>query len=329
MGKKPYYSLTDAEILKQRRKFEIAKDSTDAEHIKNSIKSVSLCGADFFILRHLETGRFHPMRTTCDKKYCPTCMEDWSRKLKARVKARADWIKTGELRHLVLTIPNAPAGALDQRLDQLYDAFRQWRKEGRKKKKGAWWKSVIGTAWKLEIDYSKKAGWHPHFHILIHAPHGIDLRHGSPGREGWNRITENKGSKACYRNGIYIKKMKTDNYTREIIKYSMKPLQVKNLSSVELLELVQATYKRRFFGSSGTLEIPPEREFEHEGEYEMITSFQKLFTEMMTIGTETTKEMTKQFESALVYISQHKKSEFRFSQKMINYIEKVGSFKDS
>lgn len=277
---RPYYSLKKSEFDTLRTKFKIAYRNHEAGPVFNSLKSLMLCRSDLFILKNRFDESTHVMLTTCDKKFCPHCGIEWSKNLQRKMKLRTMMIPPKELRHVVLTIPNARKGELSSRIEQLYDAFRQWKKEGRKLKNAGWFADVKGCAWKLEIDKKKGKGWHPHLHVLLHVPKGINLTRGSPGREAWIRKTANVGAKASFFSGIYITRITSENHEREIAKYSMKPLQIKHLHSTELEELVWSTHGRRFFASSGTLKFDNFEKEKLETEWEMITSFSKLSSNM-------------------------------------------------
>jgi hypothetical protein len=211
---------------------------------------------------------------TCGRKYCPDCLLFWSSMLTAktlRVVAKTDPMR---LRHLTFTIPNAKEGGLHEALNILFRSLRDWRLEGSaaKKRKTPYWKPE-GYAAKLEVHWSEKAGWHPHFHMLWTGVAAPRLRNGDAAREAWSNITARHGSRAGMGCGIYItgprqwaKKhaaaggnVDPVDFARgaalEVAKYAAKPVQLESLPDHIIEESAAAFTKRRFIASSGVLSL--------------------------------------------------------------------------
>jgi hypothetical protein len=171
---------------------------------------------------------------------------------------------------MVLTIPNAPDGELKRRIRQLFQAFREWRNQGRRTKGGGYWREVQGYSYKLEIDWSPKAFWHPHIHAILHVPRGFAARHGDPAREAWSRITATAGARACERNGLWLTKVNSTNIAREVAKYAHKPLQIAHAPLDRLIELAWATHRTRFCTSQGSLRHVDPDHSDGSGRYEWL-----------------------------------------------------------
>lgn len=192
----------------------------------------------------------------CKRKWCPVCSELWAgHLLRETLEAleRTD-VRPRQLRHIVLTLPNAPAGELRPRIAQLYSSFREWRNQGRRSHTGFFWEALKGYTAKLEITHSPRAGWHPHIHVLAHAPKGFDATRHSPAREAWTRITSARGVAASLAHGLFVTAPHDSrDAAREVAKYAAKPYDVSGLSSKDLRELSTATHGTRFSSSQGTL----------------------------------------------------------------------------
>lgn len=233
-----------------------------------------LCYHDFLVFEStLTVGpkndlEFVPF--TCGKKWCPSCTKRWSEQLTEKLLSAVASVPVRELRHLVLTIQNAEFGELKQRIHQLQTSFREWRNRGRRAKYGdPYWKTVIGYAAKMEIDvtprggkwiqskrdgkpHKKPEGWHPHYHILIHCPSGFDWRRNSNAQRQWQLATKCAGAESSIG---WITKPASRGIVREIAKYASKPLQLERLCAEDLIEVCEATHKRRLHTSNGTLKV--------------------------------------------------------------------------
>ena len=163
---------------------------------------------------------------------------------------------------MVLTVPNPPFGHLKDWIDVLFNAWRRWRDFGRRIDRGGWMMNVKGYAYKLEIDinlkrrrrksssggtYIAEPSWHPHLHVLLHAPKGFDFSRDSKARAKWCELT------AALPHAQYITRPKDGAIALEVCKYAAKPLQLEHLPVARLKEIAVAIHKRRFTTSQGTL----------------------------------------------------------------------------
>lgn len=237
---------------------------------RNALRASIVCSTDAFILRSPDgSAVYAPI--TCDRKWCPRCMFMWSASLTSAGLEAVVRVPARQLRHLVLTVPNAPHGALDERICFLYSAFRQWRDEGRRGRLFGvkYWDDVFGYLWKLEIDHHEAsstkflpqkgkyhrylAGWHPHIHAILHVPAGIDMSADSAALNAWRRIV----GRICEAPAApWISRATTEaGIVREVVKYAAKPMQIAGMSAGSLAELALAVHARRFHGSQGSLSV--------------------------------------------------------------------------
>ena len=243
-----------------------AMKATKSERVAHALWTSSRCGEKVLAVKTSDDTRgFVPV--ACDRKWCPTCMKDWSRRLTKGLLGTIPATRANRIYHLVLTVPNCKHGELKDRLDFLYNCFREWRNQGRRERSGGWWKSVRGYAWKLEIDhheqarkrvdertgrvYTTRAGYHPHVHCIIYSDRGIDLRAGSPALDAWRRLVGKIHDRPC---APHITRA-NDAFSAavEVAKYAAKPLQIKHMRGTSLAELAEATMDRRFHGAMGEL----------------------------------------------------------------------------
>jgi hypothetical protein len=255
------YGIPPEEREAWRRRLQAAVAAgTTTNNAWKSLNNALLCRRDVLVLRDAQ-GELGFLPYRCGKKYCPACLDDWSASLGKRALNAVAGMKPAELRHLVLTVPNAPAEELKTAANQLGRAFREWKNEGRRTRKHGrpWWK-VDGHTWKLELHWNGKTGWHPHLHVLVHAPAGLPLRKGDAGREAWHSITERYGPAASFRDGVFITKPTNEAaVAREVTKYAAKPLPLRGTPPARLAEMAEALHKTRFHGSSGTLSLGSEK----------------------------------------------------------------------
>jgi hypothetical protein len=236
--------------------------------VETALESVLKCSRDAIAL---DMGGRLPLwiPITCDRKYCRHCSTRWSDQLTAEARKAVLPIPPRELRHLVLTVPNARLGGLEERTNQLYKAFREWRNQGRRSAHGSFWRPVEGYMSKLEIDlhettttttnkrtgrrHTYRPGWHPHLHVLLHVPRGFDLREGSEALASWRRLIAPITGTAC---APWITKPASARAAAiEVAKYAAKPLQIECAKAPSLTELALAVQGRRFVASQGTLAV--------------------------------------------------------------------------
>jgi len=273
----PWGSLTRAErnYLKRARE---AVNRTDDHETASSLKSAFRCNTDAMICQCTLSGALAVITLECKKKFCPWCVKTWSESLKRRMLERLTETEPEKLHHLVLTIPNGENGELQSRIHALFSSFREWRKQGRRKNSGGWWRNVEGYAWKLEIDKKKNATWHPHLHILLICEGGFNFRRNSKARDAWIRITENFNAKANP-GAQYITRCESANVALEVAKYAAKPLQLSALNVDEIIEAAASTRGKRFHGSVGNLALGAEKG-DGSGSYEQLGRLTELIEEI-------------------------------------------------
>jgi hypothetical protein len=248
-------AVSTSRWLRNRRRIAAALKVTPSneEKAKKALRAACRCGRDH-VVWYTPGGSVQLTRFACKRKHCPECMSDWSSELAARAITVASKVPLPCLRHLVMTIPNGGRGELKPRIDQLMTSWREWRNEGRRKDRGAYWDDVDGMAWKFEVHYSPRSGWHPHLHVLLDG--AIDARKGSRAREHWPTVTSRYGPPASMRDGVWIVAPKSPtDAARELAKYAAKPIALGDMSATTLSELATATFGRRWHGSSGTMAL--------------------------------------------------------------------------
>lgn len=220
-----------------------------------ALRAALCCRSDCLVLCAAAGARgriFHPL--ACSKKWCPDCVVSWSDDLIQRTLGNVAKVNPQHLRHLVLTIPSAPAGDLGESIRVLSHAFREWRNQGRRIAHGAFWKNVEGHAWKMEIEKHPSRAWHPHLHVLLHVPHGFEFGAKSKARLAWERITEHLEWPAN-RYAQYITTCRNSvGAAIEVAKYAAKPLQLAALNVDDLIELAGAAHGHRWTGGSGSIQ---------------------------------------------------------------------------
>lgn len=251
--------LRHESAARQQRKLAQASLLASNWKARRGLSAAAFCGTDGILAFNNASRRYIVLNMPCARKYCTTCMRGWSAELQEKIVDAIGTIDPRELRHLVLTIENASPSHLHERLDQLRAAFREWRNQGRRIAHGGWWRDVEGYCWKMELDASKGRGFHPHIHVLVHAPKGLALRHGDAAREAWSRIVAARGARACHRNGIWVTRVTTRNVAREVGKYCAKPLQLENLAPSWTACVADATHGLRWHGGFGSLSVSEPR----------------------------------------------------------------------
>lgn len=231
------------------------------------------CSNDYHVWLNA-SGEYQYTLYRCGRKTCPDCAEIWSSRLRLELLKRLLTVPATEIRHIVLTVPNVPIGALSAGIDQLYKSRRDWIKEGvrGKRREGAWLHHE-GYICKLEVTWSRRTGWHPHLHLLMHLPTGIDLRRHDHARLAWGTVTARHGPAAHPQCGLSVtalaraSRYRTDDDTpddarrvasgavREIGKYCAKPLQLRGMPAAQWDEITTTTHGRRFVSSSGNLAV--------------------------------------------------------------------------
>jgi len=238
----------------------LAKELPETDKGRNALRSCVLCCASHDVFLSSKRERTDAGWTycapplSCNKRYCPRCVVEWSATATNRLCRVASDYHFPKMRHIILTIKNAPDRGLAAAIDGLFTAFREWKNDGRRNKRDAWWAGVPGYAAKLEIDYSKRKGWHPHLHVLAVCTTPPNLKRDSVGRRRWAEITHRTtGTPAV---GLWITKCQTPNAAMEVAKYCAKPMQISNMAPTALAELADAMAGRRWWQSQGWLSCP-------------------------------------------------------------------------
>jgi len=234
-----------------------------------ALKAAGKCARDWHVLLD-DQGKYRFMQFTCGRKFCPSCLMAWSRELTTKTTHAVSKLNPYNIRHITLTVPNAPQGRLKERTEALYKARREWTNEGhRAKGRGGFLSHEEGIAWKHEVHWSGKAGWHPHLHMLIDAPGGVDCRRGSNARDAWVRITKRLGAEANDAHGVFITsfaRSRTRNadetvedwgkrVAAEMAKYAAKPIPLRGLSRTQIDELADSSAGRRFTNATGSMAV--------------------------------------------------------------------------
>lgn len=212
----------------------------------------------------------------CNSRCCPICSRVKSEKTFARAYDTLLEIferRQTDVRWIVLTIQNPPEGDLDLGIKDILKAFRRLRRpremNGRRGLSyNCWTEHVDGYIWNLEITHNlEKRSWHPHIHIL----YGGDFIHWSGLQKEWNRalspfarIGGIKIKEAYWKDSRGEKHSLMDSHDpvdaiailKEVCKYTLKPFE-SHIPKSCILELTEAVFNKRLFGSGGDWRLPP------------------------------------------------------------------------
>lgn len=225
-----------------------AQRCKDRPVAKKAIEEALDCGGDFALFQP-PAGPVQTVQLWCDRKHCRHCAREWSRRLFRGLRPRAQAVPHEDLRHVVLTIRNAPPGQLAIRFAELREVFREWRNQGRR---AEWWQPR-GYAAKYELTRSPADGsWHPHVHILLDQPGGLNLRGESPARDAWRRLTSH--TSAGESPNLWITGIRSAGVAGEVAKYAAKPLELSG-SLPAIIEAAEATHGLRWLSCQGTLAV--------------------------------------------------------------------------
>lgn len=232
-----------------RAKLIAAIDLPAPTRTRNALLAAVLCRRDWMVIRQ-PSGAFSLVPLVCDRKHCRQCARDWSHRLTTDLLRELKKVDPRNLRHLVLTVRNAPRGHLDEWMSMLRRIFREWRNQGRR---AGWWKPD-GWSAKVELDLARNPdrAWHPHIHVLLHQRGGLNIRRGAPARAVWERLTE---AAPCGKSpAMWCAPVGSDGVAREVGKYAAKPLALSADPSA-LVEAVSATLGFRWLSSGGDLSV--------------------------------------------------------------------------
>jgi hypothetical protein len=225
---------------------------------------ISGCGSSHMVLSAIDHDRAMLIPYVCNQRVCPGCarrrtLNRFVVAAKTVSQAATAAIDHGwDFRLLTLTVRNCKPGALAETLDNLWVAFRQFRR-----KSALWPTLAAGYIFNFEITHSRRRqDWHPHIHVLClgHYVSQARLAHD------WSGYAARQGLRADPRASADIRLVRdqtTDaretDPTRailEVTKYTLKPLDSRRTPAAAVVELSQALHKRRMTGSGGTLTMP-------------------------------------------------------------------------
>jgi len=213
---------------------------------------------------------------SCNQRFCPECSRKRSRDTYGRVVDHLAFrLKCSKpnLIWVTLTIANPPAGELESGIKALLSAFRRLRQPHvMNGKRGAdyncWTESVRGYLWNLEVSHNSKMDtWHPHIHIIMDS----DFIPWQVLKAEWFKALRPTGCAGDVKLGQAFVKMpdgskrflSPDGDPRdaldcliEVTKYNLKPFE-SDLPAVRIVELADAIFNKRLFGSGGAWHLPP------------------------------------------------------------------------
>ncbi len=170
----------------------------------------------------------------CGDRLCPLCSQYRAKQIRDQLMGIMKQCEN--VRHMVLTLSNYPAGKLAEGISHLRASFTRLRKHS------GFRESVRGGAYILEITRSTTDGtWHPHLHIIwdgdyIRQQHlsalWVDASHGSS--VVWV-------SKASPRHAAYL------------AKYAGKPVDLKKWPKAAIVEYALCTSRSRMVQTFGNL----------------------------------------------------------------------------
>lgn len=200
----------------------------------------------------------------CNSPVCPACSRRKSAERFAQVETMIEdrLRRPREFRVITFTVRNLPEGRLKVGLDQLHDAWRNFRRKCKD-----WSERVDGYLYNVEITYSRRTPglpWHPHIHVVAEGsywPQALLAR-------AWSEWCGRAGLEASEKGSVRIEALRGENQRsaiKEVCKYTLKPFE-KDLDARVVIELMTALQgdestgriTRRFRGACGTLALLPE-----------------------------------------------------------------------
>lgn len=215
----------------------------------------------------------------CNARFCPACSRERSVRTFNRVldKLSPEFERSiPDLRWITFTITNPPEGNLEQGIFDLLKGFRRLRDphimNGKRGQQwNCWTESVDGYLWNLEISHNFKARtWHPHIHVIYSGDfmpwRALKIEWEKAlrptGREGDIKIgeaytvsdmSERQAVRHCANSRAAM------DCLREVCKYTLKPFET-DIPASCILELTDAIFNKRLFGSGGDWRLPPEQD---------------------------------------------------------------------
>lgn len=229
----------------------------------------------------------------CNNRLCPLCNSRrsiirFTRVLRAMGKKPDPELRSYDLRFATITIRNVEPNELRSSLSNLLSAWKRFRQRDH-----TWSLKVQGYIWNAEITYNRdRDNWHPHIHALMdgtyYGHHHFSYR--------WSQYVRPRGLIASSTDSVSVvrayyyetdengKKHKVKNLTTaidflkaivEVTKYQSKPLKTRN--GIRYLELHDAMYRQRMWGTAGTLQVPADPQ--HDAQYSLLAGLQRIISD--------------------------------------------------
>jgi hypothetical protein len=203
-------------------RYEMQKELVGAlertEYHRHLAAKVHNCHKKF---RHMRCDQNHDWAkadNSCSVRLCPHCSHRKVKKVGAKVQAFT--VGKQNLKYLVLSERNSRN--LEEGIRSLYAAWDRLRRS-------VFWKTrVLGSIAVLEVTWSKKRrDWHPHLNVLFEGEYipveALNQR--------WVKATEGNG-------GIVFIQKANEGTVFELIKYTLKVAEYKDLADGRVLELL-------------------------------------------------------------------------------------------
>lgn len=219
----------------------------------NHVHALQGCRTFANFQRDSVTGDVMVFGDSCRDRWCPMCAGQKASYAREQVET---YIKNlNSPRFLTLTLRNNES-SLKHQVTFLQQSFSKLRT------RAYWKKHVTGGVWFLEIKRGKNSRmWHPHLHILL------DGEYMEQGRLSalWEQVTF--GSPI-----IDISKISDiEKAAKYVSKYCSKPAMLKNYSSEDRCEIIEAMFRKRLCGTFGTAKTvtltPPKVESDADWQY--------------------------------------------------------------
>jgi hypothetical protein len=194
------------------------------------------CHTRFWRMRCSNRHKWCRPYRPCNLRIC--AFEARSRSLRAVRRYGPVIARLEEARHIVLAMPNVPAGELRRGCAELWRAFARLRRS-------KIWGWVRGAIAALEVTYrERRREWHPHLHIVVDGPY-------LPWAwllEAWRRASgAGPGqSRTCWINRV------DSGTVRELLKYVTKAAALARHPDA-LEEFLSVTHRMRFVRTYGSL----------------------------------------------------------------------------
>jgi len=196
----------------------------------------------------------------CKFRFCPTCNWRRSRNLGRSLLQAFEEIKQTrdiDFIFLTLTIKNPPINELKQSVKHMNESFK------RMSKTKAYKQAILGHFKALEIlgDKTKDGEAHPHFHIMLIVSKSYFTSRYYIKHDEWQQMWK-KALRIDYTPSVDVRKLrvkKNSNLSKiqsavyEVAKYSVKHTELTNKSDDDFKEIINQTFRMRFFSTGGIL----------------------------------------------------------------------------